>query len=292
MLNSTKGTKGILEKNRKLLITLHRGTSGPFTPHEAATLLHLDIDKTRKFLAYLADKGWLTHVRRGLYTTVSLDVIEPASWKEDPWIIASKVFQPFYIGGWTACEHWGLTEQIFKETVVISSRPVRRRHMEIQCVPFIVKVVNNSKIFGTEAVWRGRTRVPISDPARTVIDILDDPYIGGGVRHIADVLQEYLSHTRRNDKLLLEYAHKLGNRSVFKRLGYLLELMNVDEAKLIEECRKSISSGISLLDPTATHKGRIIRKWNLRINVTLDSAKGEHLDKQNRTEREGSGVGS
>ncbi len=279
MLNSTKGTRGILERNRKLLTILHRGTSGPFTPQEAANLLRLDIDKTRKFLAYLADKGWLTHVRRGLYSTVSLDVLEPASWKEDPWIIASKVFPPFYIGGWTACEYWGLTEQIFKETVVISSRPVRRQHMEIQGVPFIVKVVSNNKIFGTEAVWRGRTRVLISDPARTVVDILDDPYIGGGIRHIADVLQAYLSHTHRNDSLLLEYAHKLGNRSVFKRLGYLLEAMSIDEANLIEECNKAISSGISLLDPTATHKGRIIRKWNLRINVALDSAKEVRLDK-------------
>jgi predicted transcriptional regulator of viral defense system len=278
MLNSTKRMRGILERNRKLLTTLHRGTNGPFTPQEAANLLLLDLDKTRKFLAYLADKGWLTRIRRGLYSTVSLDVLDPASWKEDPWIIASKVFAPFYIGGWTACEHWGLTEQIFKETVVISSRPVRRRHLEIQGVPFIVKVINNNETFGTEAVWRGRSRVLISDPARTVIDILDDPYIGGGIRHIADVLQSYLSYIRRNDALLLEYAHKLGNRSVFKRLGYLLEVMSIDEANLVQECRKSISSGISLLDPTATRKGRILRKWNLRINVALDSVRKVRLD--------------
>jgi predicted transcriptional regulator of viral defense system len=151
--------------------------------------------------------------------------------------------------------------------------------MEIQGVPFIVKVVSNGKIFGTEAVWRGRTRAFISNPARTMIDILDDPYIGGGIRHITDVLQSYLSHARRNDSLLLEYAHKLGNRSVFKRLGYLLEAMSVDEANLVEECTKAISSGISLLDPTETRKGRIIRKWNLRINVAFDSAKEVRLDK-------------
>jgi predicted transcriptional regulator of viral defense system len=279
MLNSTKGIRGISERNRKLLTTIHRGTTGPFTPQEAANLLHLDIHKARKFLAYLADKGWLTHVRRGLYCTVSLDVVEPASWKEDSWIIASKVFPPFFIGGWTACEHWGLTDQIFKETVIISSRTVRRRQLEIQGVPFIVKNVSNHKIFGTEAVWRGRTRVLVSDLARTIVDVLDDPYIGGGIRNVADILQTYLSHTRRNDSLVFEYAYKLGNRSVFKRLGYLLEAMNVDETKLIEKCQKSISSGISLLDPTASRRGRIVRKWNLCINVNLDSAMGKNLNK-------------
>jgi predicted transcriptional regulator of viral defense system len=265
---------GILEKNRKMVTSLHRGTSGPFTPLEAAKLLDLDINRSRRFLAYLADNGWLTRIRRGLYATVALDVAEPSAWKEDPWIIAAKVFLPFYIGGWSACEHWGLTEQIFKDTVVITSHPVRQRHIEIQGTPFIVKVVRYDKIFGTEIVWRARTRISISDPTRTVVDILDDPEIGGGIRHVADILESYLSDSRRNDSLLLEYVRKLGNKTVFKRLGYLLESMSKGEASLIEECQKSISSGTSLLDPTATRKGRIIRKWNLQINVTLDSNMG------------------
>ena len=247
-MNSTNASAhGILEKNRKMVTSLHRGTSGPFTPLEAATLLNLDINRSRRFLAYLADNGWLTRIRRGLYATVSLDVAEPSTWKEDPWIIAAKVFLPFYVGGWSACEHWGLTEQIFKDTVVITSHPVRQRHIEIQGTPFIVKVVRNDKIFGTEIVWRGRTRIPISDPTRTVVDILDDPGIGGGIRHVADILESYLSHSRRNDSLLLDYAHKLGNKTIFKRLGYLLESISKGEASLIEECHKGISSGISLL---------------------------------------------
>ena len=203
--------RGISEKNRKMLTALHRGNSGPFTPREAASLLGLDIIRSQRFLAYLAAAGWLTRIRRGLYATVSLDVAEPASWREDPWIVAAKMFSPFYIGGWSACEHWGLSDQIFKETVVISGRTIRRRRMEIQGLPFYVKVVGKDKIFGTEAVWRGRTRVAVSDPARTIVDMLDDPKIGGGIRHIADILKAYLSHERRNDSLLLEHAHKLGN---------------------------------------------------------------------------------
>ena len=271
MDRTNTSTHGISEKNRKMLTTLHRGTSGPFTPREAANLLGLDIGRTQRFLAYLAAAGWLTRIRRGLYVTVPLDVAEPVSWKEDPWIVAAKVFSPFYIGGWSACEHWGLTDQIFKETVVISGKTIRRRHMEIQGVTFYIKVVDRDKIFGTETVWRGRTRVFVSDPTRTIVDILDDPGIGGGIRHVADILEAYLSHERRNDSLLLEYAHKLGNRTVFKRLGYLLEAAKVSDEILIETCHKAISSGISLLDPSAPRKGRFVRRWNLRVNVTVDS---------------------
>jgi predicted transcriptional regulator of viral defense system len=94
--------------------------------------------------------------------------------------------------------------------------------------------------------------------------------MGGGIRHIADILKAYLSYERRNDSLLLEYAHKLGNRTVFKRLGYLLEAAKANDATLIEACRKAMSSGISLLDPSAPRKGRFVRRWNLRVNVVLD----------------------
>ncbi len=226
--------RGISEKNRRRLTKLHRGTTGPFTARDAAALLVLDIGRAQRFLAYLADKGWLTRVRQGLYATVPLDAVEPAYWRQDPWVVAYKVFSPFYLGGWTACEHWGLTDQIFRETVVISSRRLRYRHMEIHGFSYRVKVVGRNKNFGTEVVWRDQTRVHLSDPTRTVVDILDDPSIGGGIRHVADILETYLADERRNDSLLLEYAHKLGNRTVFKRLGYLLERLGASSATLLE----------------------------------------------------------
>ena len=271
MSTTPSPARGISERNRKLLTRLHRGVSGPFTPEDATNLLSLDIRRARRFLAYLADRGWLVRVRRGLYAAVPLDAIEPGAWREDPWVVASKVFSPFYIGGWTACEHWGLTEQIFRETVVISGRSSRHREMEIHGFPFRIKVVRKERIFGTETVWRGRVRVPVSNPARTLVDVLDDPAIGGGMRHVAGVLDAYLLHERRDDSLLLDYAHKLGNRTVFKRLGFLMRVLAPAETSLIEACLKAISSGISLLDPTATSKGPIVKKWNLRVNVALES---------------------
>ena len=149
MDRTSASPRGISEKNRRMLTALHRDVSGPFTPHDAANILRLDISRARRFLAYLADNGWLTRIRRGMYITVPLDVVEPSAWREDPWVVASKVFSPFYIGGWTACEYWGLTEQLFRDTIIVSSRATRKRHVEIQGTPFFVKVVGEDKIFGT-----------------------------------------------------------------------------------------------------------------------------------------------
>ena len=57
-------------------------------------------------------------------------------------------------------------------------------------------------------MWRSRTRVPLSDVHRTVVDLLDEPAIGGGGQHVADCLATYLDRDNRDDKTLLRYAKK------------------------------------------------------------------------------------
>ena len=262
--------KGISERNRHHLTALHRGARGPFTVTDAVGLLSLDIPRTQRLLAHLAERGWLARIQRGLYTTVPLDAVDPARWREDPWIVASKVFSPdFYVGGWTAGQHWEFTTQIFRETVVFTSRRIRHRSTEIQGFPYRVKSVSVNKMFGTQGVWRAQSRVTLSNPTRTIVDILDDPFIGGGIRHVAEMLEAYMDGDQRDDSLLIEHAVRLGNRSVFKRLGYLLESLGLPNKRLIRASRIRMSSGYSLLDPTLPPSGRILRRWNLRLNARL-----------------------
>ena len=262
---------GISKDNRKLLDLLNRKQKEPFKISDAVEILGISYHKVSRLLAYWASRGWLTRVCKGLYITVPLGTIGPAERKEDPWIIAAQIFEPCCIGGWSACEHWGLTEQIFKDIVVFTSHTVRKRKILIQNTLYIVKVVQKKKLFGTNIVWRQQTKVRVSDPTRTLINILDDPSIGGGMRHIAEVVRQYFEGEYRNEVKLLEYMERLNNRTVYKRLGYVIETLNLKFSHIIETCRLNLSKGYSTFDPTASAKGRFLRRWNLRINVTIES---------------------
>jgi predicted transcriptional regulator of viral defense system len=118
-------------------------------------------------------------------------------------------------------------------------------------------------------VWRAQNQVKVSDPSRTIVDLLDDPPLGGGMRHVADVLRSYFEGTSRDDDLLADYAGKIGNRAVFKRLGYLLETLGIASPKLTKLCADRMSAGINLLDPSAKPSGPILKRWGLRVNVKL-----------------------
>ena len=84
------------------------------------------------------------------------------------------------------------------------------------------------------------------------------------------MLEEYLQSEHRDDALLIEYGDRLGNRTVFKRLGWLLELLDID-GPLKDACLARRSAGLSKLDPTVSGAGRIVRRWGLRVNVDLES---------------------
>ena len=93
------------------------------------------------------------------------------------------------MGGRSAAEYWGLTDQIFRDTVVLTGRTVRSKHLEILGLPYTLKYVHPTKMFGLDSVWFETTKVDLSDVHQTMLDILDDPSFGGGIDHVVDVFK-------------------------------------------------------------------------------------------------------
>jgi predicted transcriptional regulator of viral defense system len=263
---------GIGQHNRRTLEILHRDAGPVFGVAEAARVLGVDRAEAARLLGYLARRGWLARVRRGLYVPVPLDSRRPGEWTEDPWVVAAHAFSPCYVGGWSACEHWGLTEQLFRTLLVVTARRVHERDVVLQGMPFQLTARPKDKMFGTVGVWRAQTRVQVSDPSRTIVDMLDEPRLGGGMRTVGEVLGEYMANEQRDDELLVSYGDRLGNRTIFKRLGYLLEHSGFDADALVAACLARRSSGLTKLDPAVEADGRIVRRWGLRVNVEVAAA--------------------
>lgn len=260
-------TKGISAKNRALLGSLHSGTSGPFAIDEAVEILGRPRDQTRQLLASLAAGGWLNRIRRGIYSCVPLGYESDRNWFEDPWVVVSKVLAPeYYVGGWSACEHWEFTDQTFRTTMAFTTRKLRRREFTLGGMKYVVIRTSRSRLFGLRDVPVGDVTVHASDPTRTVLDALDSPRSSGGIRPTLEAVSEYFSGPLRNDRLLSDYSMRFGNRTVYKRLGYLIETLGIDAADLLAECRCRLSAGVSLLDPDLPADGPILSRWNLRIN--------------------------
>jgi predicted transcriptional regulator of viral defense system len=255
---------GLGRIDRERLSSLLRGTKGTISVKDASKILSVSAVDAAKMLARWRKNGWLSRVRRGLYVPVPLESRTADIALEDPWIIADRLFAPCYIGGWSAAEHWGLTEQIFRTVVVMTTQKPRDRSPNIKGTKFLLRTIMAKAMFGLKPVWRGRVRVSVSDPTRTVLDMLDAPQFGGGLRSTADVLVSYLTSDEKNTKLLIEYAERLDNGAVYKRLGFLLERFAADQKELIDQCQSRLTKGLSKIDP-ALSTDRLITRWRLWV---------------------------
>ena len=222
-------------------------------------------------LSRLNRKGWLQRLKRGAYAVVQLGAGTDSPAAESAWPIAAKLFAPCLISGWSACEHWGLTDQIFNVVSLVTAHPQRRRDQRVGGVRFRVRTLPMVRLFGGENVWFGSVRVQVADPHRTMIDIMDAPSFGGGGRHMLDAAKEYWSGSLCEPDAALKYANRFGRGTVFKRLGLMAERYGTPSTAWVRECRSGCSSGISLLDPDSPARGPIVSRWGLRVNLPMES---------------------
>jgi predicted transcriptional regulator of viral defense system len=220
-------------------------------------------------LSRLYQKGWLQRLKAGVYRIVPLGSDSANPIPEDAWTIAMEMFAPAYIGGWTAAEHWDLTEQIFNTTVVFSAHKQKSTDQTVIGLSFKIKFLQQKNLFGTTKIWSENMPIQLSDLHRTLIDVLDDPAIGGGGRSMIDIFMAYKDKKEADPEMLWQYARQLDNGGIFKRLGFLSERILKAPVDYLEKIQTECNTGIVLLDPQGPRTGPIIKRWGIRINIPL-----------------------
>lgn len=264
MNNVSHHRSGLGKLDCERLSAVMRGTKGTITNDQAAKIMELDQADASKLLARWCKKGWLSRVARGLYVPVPLEAERSDLPLEDPWLVAVSLYSPCYIGGWSAAEQWDLTEQIFRTTVVVTTTRPRNRKPTLKGAAFWVSTIAPEKMFGLKTVWRGSVKVSVSDPSRTMLDMMSDPQLGGGIRSVQDMLRNYLVSDAKNLGQLMDYAERLGNGAVFKRLGFLLEANAPQEVEMIERCQHHLTKGNARIDLKMPAEALVVR-WRLWV---------------------------
>jgi len=262
----THSTDTSLPTGRRKLAAVIRGANDIIEINDVVETLTTGRPEASKLLSRWASQGWLRRVGPGAYVSVPLDSLDRQHVLEDPWVLVPALYTPAYNGGWTAGEYWNLTEQLFRDILVMTAQPVREKRQVRHAAQFTLHHIQERKIFGTKPIWRGRSKVLLSDVHRTMIDMLDNPALGGGIQHVSACLDAYLQRNDRNDDTLIAYAEKLGNGAVFKRLGFLVDQRS-DTSHLTDVCRTRLTAGNARLD-TNLRCSRLISKWRLWVPPT------------------------
>lgn len=254
---------GALPVSRARLASVLRAAKEVVSVDIATKVLGIQRREAAKLLSRWREQGWLRRIGHGLYVPVPLDLAGSEQVVADPWVLVPTLFGECYIGGWSAAHHWELTEQLFNETFVFTTRRVTLKHVTAQGAAFLLHNIKPKRLFGLKTQWRGSAKVSISDPARTLVDMIAAPEVGGGIDHVADCLSNYFGGKRADRELLIRHAEQFDNGAVFKRLGFLADT-RLHDKKLADECRARLTQGYAKLDP-ALHTKKLVTAWRLWV---------------------------
>ena len=240
-----------------------------FTNNQAQKILSLPPEVINRKLARWAKDGYIRRIRRGTYLQVPIHIEQPEDWFGDEFRLALNLWPNSYFTGWTAANHWGLTEQVFRTVTLITSDRVRLEENSTSKTRFFVKKVKKLDLaWGIEQEWRDGFKVAMAKPSRTIIDVLTFPEMGGGIQLAAEFLREYLEEFNVHELVQNAIDHASG--SAKKRLGFLLELMGYENLDDLEKLSGSISKGVIPLDPAFGKSGFRIMRWNILVNTRID----------------------
>ena len=261
--NKYKSTLG--EKEAFLVRSLAEERKAIFTIEDASRLLG---PGAKKIVHRLATKKWVLPLKRGLYAMVPLDVGVKGSdaFVVHNFVVASMLTEPYYIGYWSALNHHGLTDQIPRTTFIATTKA--KHPVQVLDAEYYFVKLTQRKFFGWQEVEIEDHAIRISSPEKTIADCLDHPELCGGIEQIARAI--YFYHDEINLKRAVEYARRMRNSTILKRLGYMLDATGLlpQYEELFGGYRPS--AGYPRLDPLSPESGMHDSRWKLLVNYKLD----------------------
>lgn len=218
--------------------------------------------KTRVVLHRLEKKGWLERIEKGKYLIVPLEGRE--GWAEHPFVPIPKLVKNYYVSYRTALAYYGFTEQMPYYVFVATTE--RKRSLEFQGYLYKFVRISNRKLFGYDKIKISDTEINIADKEKTIIDCLEKEKYAGSIIEIFKALHNNKEQFDFNK--MADYALKMGNQSLIRRLGYLLDLIKQDTKKLEKNTGKF--RYIYLSNSFPEKKYGIVNKWKLVLNLKDD----------------------
>lgn len=130
-------------------------------------------------------------------------------------------------------------------------------------------------IFLWKKIWIDSfNKVSCSDLEKTIIDCLFKPDYAGGIVEVARAI--YSTKDKLDYEKLLEYTIKFDSQAVLKRLGYILELFEI-ETEIIQELQKIKTASYIVLDTELPKTGKRNSRWSIQQNLDTETIKISHV---------------
>lgn len=230
-----------------------------FTIDDAERISQASKEVLKVILSRLEKKGWIERIEKGKYIVIPLGA-EKGKYTLHEFVLGSYLIDPCIISYWSALNYYGFTEQITRTVFIQTTSRKKNQEVTIFGVPYKIIRMKEEKIFGIEKVWFEDKQINLTSREKTIIDCLDKPQHAGGIIEVVKGLR-----TEEYDKnILVNYAKRIHNSGVIRRLGYICEFLQIPIVLPKIKTRNYLK-----LDPILPGTNKLNAKWHLIINEEL-----------------------
>ncbi|WP_298296232.1 hypothetical protein [Hydrotalea sp.] len=265
--------KYISTQSNELLSYFNGQNKACFDYNEAFKALPESKESTlRELLSDMTKRGLLMRLKEAVYYIVPYEQ-NAESFMPDWHLIAEHLVKDaqHYIGYYSALQiHNLITQPSLKEQIVVSKQ-IRPSEIKIKNVPFQFIYHNEKHFFGAKKIWIDNfNKVLCSDLEKTFIDCLFKPDYAGGIVEVARAI--YISKDKIKFDTLFEYVKKFNSQAVIKRLGFLLEILEINNS-IIDELQKLKTASYVVVDTELPKTGKLISRWSIQQNLETETIK-------------------
>jgi len=221
----------------------------------------------RKFAHGLVKKGWLERLRPGLFQLVPADRGREGVSDTNPLAAGAVLVSPYFYSFGTACTYYGLTEQVFAAVYLACQE--QRRPETIRDKRYVFVHVPEQRFFGFEEIAVLGHAVQMATTERAVLDAIDRPRHAGGIGEVSRIVAR--AANKVSWAALLELARKSGSSALVQRLGYFIDLHQVDVPDQVRAALLTLVRPQSNIQLASRRKwsttGKLVRPWNVVENV-------------------------
>ncbi len=265
-MNENKRFKTLGPQAARLVTELHERGKTLFSNADVEAIAELGSKSARNFVASLVHRGVAARLKPGLFILVPFELGREREYLGNPLVVARELAgdDDYYVSHASAMDvHQMLTQP---QLVVYATTPRAIRPRTVLGTEFRFVRSKPDHVFGVAEHWATKTeKVRVSDLERTVLDGLKQSEYCGGFSEVAKGFW-----MRRDDidaGRLVDYALRLDVGAVLRRLGFLLELFNVDAPHELDRLRQRLTTSYAVLDPMLPVEGKFLARWRLRLNV-------------------------
>jgi len=265
-INNDETLKTLGSQAARLVTELHERGRTMFSNVDVEEITGLGPKSARNFVASLVHRGVAARLKPGLFILVPFELGREREFLGNPLIVARELAggSDYFVSHASAMSIHQMVTQ--PQLVFYTSTPRAIRPRTVLGTEFRFVRCKPDHLFGITDYWATKTeRIQVSDLERTVLDGLKQSEHCGGFTEVAKGF--WMRREDIDSGRLVDYALRLNVGAVIRRLGFLLELFDVDAPGEIERLQGRLTSSYAVLDPLLPAEGKYLARWRLRLNV-------------------------